>query len=200
MTEKQRLHFYLPTWARAYKANWRSADGGVEVIPGLPENEYRTKVAEVASQLAAEDNRVPKTDDLRKACTYIATGKWSSKKLNNKAVNRLVCFLRLLINPDDLSSLVVWQNPTDFSRSERPGLEARIRKYPEAYVQHLVRTQSHGLCTDWRQLDNAKLQHLVWTLSRRSVPGAPAARPAPERAASSSSAPEKSARVYVFLK
>lgn len=171
MTITQRIKFYLPAWKRALDANWRKGPGGIEIIPGLGPNEWRDKVAGAAAQVAAKENRPPTAEDLRHAGVYVATGKWSSRSLANRDTNKLVALCKLLENPEDLSALVLFQNPQN---SDRAALIARIEKVPAAYVAHICRSKFKR--EHWRTLNDAQLRLMSITLNHRS-PELPAPKP-----------------------
>jgi hypothetical protein len=164
MTPAQKTRFYLPAWTAAWRANWHMVEGRVTALPNLPPNEFRDTVAAVAAELCAKEDRLPKADDIRRACTFVATKKHSSKGLNTAQTNRLVSLLKLLVNPENLAAMVGWTSP---QQAADQALDARLRKFPQAYAEQI----SYGKFGTIRymSLSHTQKSHLLWTLNNRNA-------------------------------
>lgn len=115
-------------------------------------------------------------EDLRRACTFVATADLasrsasratasratataSSKHLNNTQVNHLVTLLKLLIEPDDLKAVTDWLHPEN---AQRNGLVDYIAKLaPEGLLRTIYRNAYDS--SEWRE---GNKQRLVWLLKQ----------------------------------
>jgi hypothetical protein len=191
MTGKQKFGFYLPVWNRCAAANqWISRGRPSRLVADLdaqeeafrstpgPVGEAGLRVIIFARQMAKQEHRAVTADDLRRACTLAATGKISSKHLNNTETNKLVAMLRLLINPIHITSVTEHEDP---SIAYRRGLVARLGKMaPEGLLAHVF-SNAYGT----KHWEDGKPQQLIWLLKQfkgRTQSGAvvPVQEPEPE--------------------
>jgi hypothetical protein len=170
MTEKQKLGFYLPAWRECAAANgWvmRGRPSRLEAdlekqegqFQGWPEpaGPLALKVVSLARQLAAQEHRGINAEDLRHGCNLVATGKPSSKHLNNKETNRVATLLKLLKDPDDLDAVLDWLHPENV---ERRSFVSWLRK--QAPAGTLVAICRNAFATVfWEDLEIQKLRWLA---------------------------------------
>jgi hypothetical protein len=177
MTDGQKFGFYLPVWRRVQEAR-----GWARKPLNLEEEKFRMwpdpagplalKVLLFGKQTAATEGRSVAAEDLRRACTLVATAALdarspgshqaatiSSKHLNNKQVNHLVTLLRLLIDPDDLKAVNEWLHPEN---AEKAGLIKFIeRQAPEGLLITIYRNAYDS--RSWRE---GSMQQLRWLLKQ----------------------------------
>lgn len=172
MTDAQKFGFYLPVWNRCALANsWKMLGRPSRLVADLDAQEERfratpgpggecgLKVLTFARQIALQEHRGVIAEDLRRACTLAATGKLSSKHLNNTEVNKLVALLRLLINPDHLKSVDELEHP---EIAAKRGLIVSIKRWaPEGLLGHIF-SNAYGT----KHWEDGTRQQLVWLLKQ----------------------------------
>lgn len=181
MTDAQKFGFYLPVWNRLKAARFKfSGFRLAEVIDGLeteirgsdqragwpePAGPLGLQVITFARQLSNSESRKVTAEDLRHACTIVATAgsssgpKESSKRLNNTEVNRVVTLFRLLIDPDDLRAVTDWLHPED---AQKKGLIDFIRKLAPEGLLRTIYSNAYGTM-HW---EDGNRQQLVWLLKQ----------------------------------
>ena len=169
MTVLQKTRFYLPAWTAAWRANWHMVEGRVTALPDLKPNPFRDTVAAVAAELCEKENRPPKADDIRRACTFVATKKKSSKSLNTAQTNRLVSLLKLLVDPENLQALAGWTDP---KLAAENAIDARLRalakqgRHVESYMCEVSRGKFGT--NNYLGLTFTQKNHLLWTMNNRA--------------------------------
>ncbi len=160
---------YLRTWSAAWKANWRTDRGCVQALHDPARSELAQAVEDTARVVAHGQHRAPKQDDIRHAVHRVALGRdKSSKDFSNGEFDRVLCLLRLLIDPDNLAERVRWDNPDHDARHR---LVYAITRYPEAYVRTICLNKFRT--SDIQQLTTAQLRMLAMTLRQRNPQHAP---------------------------
>jgi hypothetical protein len=175
MSPEQLQRFYLPTWQRAFAANWqRGGRRGCTPREDRQLTPYVTMVEEAALVLAREaGRRLPNEEQIRHAATWVATTRFanysprahattSSKRLNNGQTQVLVALLDLLIDPDNLAALTRWMHP---HLGEQAGIEAVIHEFPRAYIDAITKDQWDT--NNWWDLSLANKRNLLRTLKNR---------------------------------
>lgn len=118
----------------------------------------------MAGFIAQKQHRAPKQDDIRHAVHVVALGKdKSSKDLTNREFDRVLCLLRLLIDPDNLEEVIRWENP---DLDERKRLVWFIDNFPAQYVRQIASDKFKQPGLD--QLSMAQLRMLATTLRNRA--------------------------------
>jgi hypothetical protein len=169
MTDSQKYGFYLPVWRRV-----QAARGWARKPLDLDEEKFRMwpdpagplalKVLLFAKQTALQEDRNVAAEDLRRACTLVATSALdikaatiSSKHLDNKQVNHLVTLFRLLIDPDDLKAVTDWMHPESV---QLRGLVETLRKMaPEGTLRAIFHNVYHT--KNW---EDGNRQQLIWMI------------------------------------
>ena len=166
-------HLYWRSWSavvakhgwRGKAAEMRAARPACWASPEL--NPILAGVWEFAERLAAQEHRALAADDLRRACSMVATGRLvSSKRLSNAELDRVLALFRLLAEPDNLAAVRAW---FDSDGGERRRHLYVIRQSPPAYVSAIARDKFGT--TDLDRLTLEQLRQLSLTLRNR-----PAAR------------------------
>jgi hypothetical protein len=170
MTDAQKFGLYLPWWNRAAKRlSWKMAKGRLQAELDSQCEEFRgwpdpagpaaLQVVTFARQAALQDSRGVTADDLRRSCTVVATGRLSSKHLNNSQVNRLVTLLKLLVEPDDLDAVGDWLNPEN---AELRGLVKFVSKQAPEGLLRSIFSNAYGT-VNW---EDGSRQQIVWLLKQ----------------------------------
>lgn len=170
MLSPPQIKKYWRRWSACSAANdWR----GIVTGDGA-KSEFHQLVWRQARALANADFRAVNADDLRHACHVVACGRAvSHRRLSNADFSRLLVWwgderavAGLLIDPEDLASLIAWQNP---DLTDRDFLCAVIRRTaPFALIDSVAR---HNLAAvysppHWDQLDHAELIGLLRVLKK----------------------------------
>jgi hypothetical protein len=188
MTKAQQTRFYFPAWSRAWKANWRTVKGRVEVAPGRrpcliqethgePLVDYTRAIEALATRSAQKEHRALTADDLRHACHIFALGSdKTSAALTNLETDRVVNLFRLLADPDDLDAVLALLSP-------ELGTVKRLLWYLEhccqqPYVETIAADEfgTH----DYRSLSPTKLHDLVRTMKHRPAGNLPSVATVPD--------------------
>jgi hypothetical protein len=171
MTDGQKYGLYLPVWQRVQKAR-----GWARKPLDLDEDKFRMwpdpagpaalRVLTFAKQTAASECRNVAAEDLRRACTLVATMDMdvsaatpSSKHLNNRQVNHLVALFRLLIDPDDLQAVNDWLHPEN---AEKRGMVSLLRKLAPEGTLRAIFSNAYGT----KEWDEGDKQQMVWLLKQ----------------------------------
>lgn len=143
---------YFRWWGRARVA-LASATGTV----------MGTKVRDMADHMSVRAGCAVDAEVLRHACHVVALGRdKSSKVLTNAELDRVLLVFKLVINGDDLASVIAWEQP-DQGQVKR--LTWSIRNTaPEALIVHVCKDKfGKG---DWWNLGTTELRQLLMTLKR----------------------------------
>ena len=126
------IKFYGKLWGRACKANgWRMDRGRLQ--GRTSGNELVLKIALLAEQHALAQHRAVTVEDLRRACTAHAAGRFcSTKDLTNREFDSLIPLLKLLADETDIGASVRLADP-DIGERERLVITIRKRA-PEGKV------------------------------------------------------------------
>ena len=154
-TPQKTLYFRL--WGAAFKANWLARDGAV-----FPNSETRnpwTKKVEPQDNWPSNMD----ADTLRRRCHMAACGQnISSKKLTNAQLDRVLCLFKLLADPGDLDSVLLWDNPTLGTRKR---MEYFLARHNESYVFRVM--QSKFRVGSISELTEPQLKQLCVTIANR---------------------------------
>lgn len=141
---KSQTQLYWRSWALVVAAHdWRMEAGRLvgqrqEIWQGCDLNALYQDVWECAEHLASHGQRSVAADDLRHACTVIATGhQVSSRHMTNEQFDRVLALFRLLADPNNLNHMLAWENAEAGER--RRQLHVITRNAPAAYVRAIAR-------------------------------------------------------------
>ncbi len=143
MTERQAKALYWPAWGKvAWLHGWRLeqrrlAGPRLESWGGPETTAVYLRVWQHADSAALRHCRAPLPDDLRHGVHVAALGRdKSSADLTNIELDRVLCVLRLLADPDDLRAMEDWLDPDTATKRRRIGwLKACVS---EAYLWKVV--------------------------------------------------------------
>lgn len=179
MTDKQRIRKYFPAWHAACRAQgWNEQLFAAHLKPTYGAGEVARVYLEIikhATQIAQSNWQPLDRDDLRMACTIVATGKAiSSKLLDNRQLDRVLALFALLRDPNDLSAISAWLSG---DKGERLRLVRSINDMlklngdDDSYVVAICcdRTDFHGLWEPpfWENLPIRCLRMLGHTMRAR---------------------------------
>lgn len=178
MTEKQQRRLYFPAWGACAAANdWKMARG--RLVANLeqqvaqfeqwpdPAGTTVASVLKMADAQARQEHRAVNADDLRHSCNYLVAHTFSSQKLKNAQVTRVVNLFRLLTDPWDLQAVMDWLNP------DAAGAAAYVDFMRKLAHEGVLRAISENAfqTPDWESLSMERLQWLCRQLkSRRPRP------------------------------
>ena len=137
MLTASQITYYGKLWGRACKANgWRMDRGRLQ--GRTSGNELVLKIFLLAEQHALAHHRAVTIEDLRRACTAHAAGRFcSTKDLTNREFDSLISLLKLLADETDIGASVRLGDP-DIGERERLVINIRKRA-PEAKVLAIAR-------------------------------------------------------------
>jgi hypothetical protein len=137
MLTPAQVTFYGQLWGRACKANgWRMDRGRLQ--GRTSGSEILLKIFALGQQHALANSRAANVEDLRRACTAHAAGRFcSTKDLTNREFDSLISLLKLLADESDIGASMRLDNP---AIGERERLVLSIRKRaPEAKTLAIAR-------------------------------------------------------------
>ncbi len=168
LTPPQITH-YGRRWGAVCSSNhWKMARGRLagEADPSRSRSEWHSETWAIAEDYASTRECAMSVDVMRRACTAIVAGRHcSTKDLTNAQFDRLLTLFDLLIDPDNLTAVMKWND-------ESEGLRRRcfwlIRKSaPEAYIR-TVCADKFGT-SHWEDLPVDSLKQLAMTLTNRNA-------------------------------
>jgi hypothetical protein len=207
MTTSQKLDFYLPAWRKTAAAlGWHGRTPATRLPShghGLANTLYQA-VWDAATELAWQQMRAVHADDLRHACSFVATSDlWtksqaqlaatgrkipgargansSSKSFTTAETNHVVRLFRVLLEPDNLTHWIAWNNPEEADRQSV--LISLLDHADEAYAETIARRRfgrtpeadptdlapsKEKLLAEWQTLPMKDLRDLHWVVVQRS--------------------------------
>jgi hypothetical protein len=168
------ITLYGRRWGAVCAANaWRMARGRLAPEARLGGSPAHEQVAALAERHARQMGRSVTVDDLRRACTAAAGGRFvSTYDLTNNQFTALLNLFALLMDPENLQAAIERDQPEIAQR--RRYVAAIQRLAPEAYTLEVARDRFGGRFTPphWEDLPIPALHQLAMTLRHRS-PSAP---------------------------
>jgi hypothetical protein len=175
-------------WGAVVIANHWKGPGGLVDMDGLElrkiRSEWHRQTIAFAGTLARQAGRSITAEDLRKGCYWLALGEPKShKQFDNDDLDRVLNVFRLLVDPEDLAALLVWN---DYQQGGKPGERKRHIWFvkegcraPLAYVNAILDDQVEFYKDrDFERFDLARLRALTRTLKNRHAKfHRPTARP-----------------------
>lgn len=118
MTERQAKRMYWPAWARVVAVHgWRMSGGRLagqrrEMWGAGDSQALYDAVWNRATRTATAQHRAPVPDDFRHAVNWASLARdKSSTHFTDEDLDRVLCALRLLADPDDLDAMMDWLEP-----------------------------------------------------------------------------------------
>ena len=164
---------YWRRWSAVVRTNqWRWLDGRIVDAAKGDVSEHHAAVWRIARERAAKAHRAPIADDLRHACHIHACGRdVSHTRMTDPQFDRLLILwgnerelLGLLVEPDDLNSVMAWINPGEAQRKST--VEYLRQLAPEAVISSIARNAGYG--DDWESLTRDQLLALGRIIRDRS--------------------------------
>lgn len=180
MTPAQAKRLYFPAWNRAARAMaWQQRKGRIvapldqqaRALGYGPEHPLATllpRIIAIAHRIARQESRAPLANDLRHACHAVAIGRdISSTKLTNAQIDRVVALFDLIAAPDDVNTMLRWQQP---EVEERQRLVLAIKRMAEdSYILDIAADLCRGAFTApfWEDMEMQALRRLSRKIAQR---------------------------------
>lgn len=172
---------YWRCWGAVVRANqWRWLEGRIVETAKGDVSEHHAAVWRIARERSGAAHRAPIADDLRHACHIHALGRdVSHARMTDQQFDRLLILWGnererrgLLVEPDDLNSVMAWINPAE---AQRKNTVEYIRQLaPEAVIISIAERAGYG--RDWHGLSRDQLLALGRIIRDRNNPQRPPRR------------------------
>ena len=172
---------YWRRWSAVVRANqWRWLDGRLVDAARGDVSEDHAAVWRIARELAGAAHRAPIANDLRHACHIHAVGRdISHLKMTDPQFDRLLILwgderdlLGLLVEPDDLNSVMAWIDPKEYQRKCTVKYIRQLA--PEAVIISIAARAGYG--DNWESLTRDQLLALGRIIRDRNNPHRPPRR------------------------
>ena len=173
MTDSQDKKYWRRWTAVVRKNHWRMKD--CRLVPEAVRNagEHHVAVWAIADKIAEPECRAVIPDDLRHACHVHACGRdLKHRSMSDQQFDRLLLLWGderelpgLLIEPDHIASVMLWENPAE---ARRQNTIAQMRRLaPDDVIAAVALDAKYG--DDWEGLNQSELNGLATIIRQRGA-------------------------------